>query len=210
MEQAHTPSQICEKVGAFLKGKGINEETKLEYNVGAAMHYSARNKIYGPPDKDANNLSTLVKSIKENFPLSLCETLTQKLDDNTEKLQNFVFSTQNMKSLFQSFHDVVLIDSTYKTNKFRMPLLVIAGISEEAKTFMFGFAALSSEAECNVKWALEKIFGFLGQNPNIICTDSCPTLKKVLTVVTPKSTHLLCGWHIDQNIIKHLGPVRKN
>lgn len=185
------------------------EENKIKYSDCAAMHYTTRNHIYGPPNLDAANLLSLFSIIKENFSECLCETLMQKLDDGSEKLLNFVISTQNMKNLYKNFNDVVLIDSTYKTNRFRMPLLVVTGINEEAKTFIIGFAALKSEEECNVNWALNKIFLFLEQKPKIICTDQCPTLKKVVSNILPHSIHLWCGWHINQNIIKRLGPIRK-
>jgi len=207
LEHAYTPGQIYEKAEAYLQGKGILEENKFKYSVCAAMHYSMRNQIYGPPHQDAASLLDLADLIKINFPQSLCEISTVKVEEGKEKLVNFVASTKNMKNLYKKFNDVILIDNTYKTNRFRMPLLVLAGISEEAKTFVLGFAALKSEEECNVNWALSKILEFLEVKLKIICTDQCPTLKKVLTNIVPQSTHLWCGWHINQNIAKHLAPI---
>ncbi len=209
IESIHTPSQIFEKAEAYLKGKGIQNGTELSYKKCATLHYSVNTNIFGPANKDATNLNKLLNLMKSHDPDSLCEALTKKQEDGTEKLVNFVISTQNMKKLYQVFNDVVLIDSTYKTNRFRMPLLLVAGVSEESKTFLLGFAALNSEEEDNVQWALKRIFQFLQKTPTIICTDSCPTLKKVLNSVSPQSIHLLCGWHVNQNIIKHLGPIRK-
>ena len=128
--------------------------------------------------------------IKINFPQNLCEISTVKVEEGKEKLVNFVASTKNMKNLYKKFNDVILIDNTYKTNRFRMPLLVLAGISEEAKTFVLEFAALKSEGECNMNWALSKILEFLEVKPKIISTDQCQTLKKILTNIVPQSTHL--------------------
>ncbi|POW04413.1 hypothetical protein PSHT_11284 [Puccinia striiformis] len=41
----------------------------------------------------------------------------------------------------------ILIDATYKTNLFKMPLLHIAGINSSNKTFTFAFAFISREKE---------------------------------------------------------------
>jgi len=107
------------------------------------------------------------------------------------------------------YKDVVLIDSTYRTNKYKMPLLVIAGINKFGKTFLLGFEVVSSEESKNVHWVLNTLFEFFGQQPDIVCTDSCPTLAKVIKEVIPNTLHLLCGWHVSQNIKKHLSGISK-
>jgi len=123
------------------------------------------------------------------------------------KFQNFLFCSINMKQLYLKFNDVLLIDSTYNTNKYKLPLLVFAGINEEAKTFIIGFAVLQSEKIDDVKWALENLFEYLEVHPQIICTDSCPTLKTVIRTLLPQTNHLLCGWHVSQNIKSHLSGI---
>ena len=133
-----------------------------------------------------------------------------KVDHQDNKLKNFVFSSVNMKILFHKFKDVILVDSTYKTNKYKLPLLVFAGINEQAKTFIIGFGLVSSEAAENVNWVFESLFSFLGQKPRIICTDSCCTLKKVIQDTMPETIHLLCGWHVSQNIKSHLSALSIN
>jgi len=48
----------------------------------------------------------------------------------------------------------VFIDSTYKTNRYRLSLLDFVGVTPMEMTFSTGFAYL--EGECvNVVWALE-------------------------------------------------------
>ncbi|XP_058733875.1 protein FAR1-RELATED SEQUENCE 5-like [Vicia villosa] len=66
----------------------------------------------------------------------------------------FWFHPESIK-LFNTFPTVPIIDSTYKTNKYRLPLLEI-GVTSTEKTFFVGFAFLKYEKEDNVIWALEK------------------------------------------------------
>jgi len=83
-----------------------------------------------------------------------------------------------MKSLYQKYNDVVLIDSTYKTNKYKMPLLVFAAINNLNRTFLLGFAVIKDETYSSVNWVFNQLFDYLGAKPTLIVSDSCKTLKK--------------------------------
>ena len=34
-----------------------------------------------------------------------------------------------MKKLYEQFNDIIIVDSTFKTNRFNMPLVIVIGIS---------------------------------------------------------------------------------
>lgn len=53
------------------------------------------------------------------------------------------------------FSTVFIIDLMCKTNNYRLPLLVIVGVTSTEKTYSVGFAFPESEKEENVTWALE-------------------------------------------------------
>jgi len=40
----------------------------------------------------------------------------------------------------------MLLDTTYKTNKYQIPLLVFTGISSEGKNVLFGLCLLNDES----------------------------------------------------------------
>ena len=65
----------------------------------------------------------------------------------------------NFVKLLNAFNIVFLIDTTYKTNKYRMPLLEIVGVTSTGLTFFAGFVFISSEQESNFTWALERVRG---------------------------------------------------
>jgi len=129
--------------------------------------------------------------------------------DENDRLKNFIFSSQNMKHLYKKFNDIILMDSTYRTNKYKLPLYIIAGINENSKIFIVGFGVVRSEEAKDVDWILRELFSFLEDSPELICTDGCPTMAKVLKNVLPNTTHLVCGWHVSQNIKKHLSGLSK-
>lgn len=57
--------------------------------------------------------------------------------------------------LFNTFSVVLIIDPTYKTNKYRLSLLEIVGVTSTKITFSTGFSFLEFEKEHNVTRALE-------------------------------------------------------
>lgn len=151
------------------------------------------------------NTKKLAKEIQGKFQDCL---MKMEVDDEGH-LKNFVFADITMKKLYSNFKDVVLLDSTYRTNKYKMPLLVVAGLNEYGKTFMLGFGVVANEEYESVKWILQNLFEYLGESPEIICTDACPSLAKAITNLFPNTKHLLCAWHLSQNIKKHLTGISK-
>ncbi|KAH1249793.1 hypothetical protein GmHk_05G013080 [Glycine max] len=79
---------------------------------------------------------------------------------------------------------VFLIDSTYKTNRCRLPLLDFIGVTPTGMTFSAGFAYLEGEHLNNVVWALERFRGiFLRRDvlPRVIVTDRDLALMNALS-----------------------------
>ncbi|KAH1210660.1 hypothetical protein GmHk_15G044919 [Glycine max] len=89
--------------------------------------------------------------------------------------------------LAKSCNLVFLIDSTYKTNRYRLPLLDFVGATPTGMTFSTDFAYLEGERLNNVVWALECFQGiFLSRNilPGVIVTDRDLALMNVVKTET--------------------------
>ncbi|KAL5142025.1 Protein FAR1-RELATED SEQUENCE 6 [Glycine soja] len=105
--------------------------------------------------------------------------------------------------LCNACHLVFFIDSTYKTNRYRLPLLDFVGVTPTAMTFSAGFAYLEAERVNNIVWALEQFRGLFLRNdrlPLVIVTDRDLALMNAVKIVFPESTNLLCRFHIDKNV----------
>lgn len=57
--------------------------------------------------------------------------------------------------MFNTFPSVLIIDLTYKTNKYRLSLLEMVGVTSTKMTYSIGFVFLESKKEDNVTWVLE-------------------------------------------------------
>ena len=197
---------MAEKAESYLQGLLDNQAFEIPTKLANNLHRKIKQKIWGPNTEDANNLYKLALEIKSQNPTNLVEIKVSQDD----KLEGFLFSSVNMKTLYNKFKDVILIDTTYRTNRYKMPLVVFGGVNENGKTFILAFGVIQSETAQNMRWIFRNLSDFLETSPGIICTDSCPTLKLVIEEVFPESTHLLCGWHVSQNFKKRLGGLSKN
>jgi len=98
---------------------------------------------------------------------------------------------------------VFLIDSTYKTNRYRLSLLDFVGVTPTRMTFFAGFAYMEGERLNNVVWALEQFrFIFLRRDalPGVIVIGRDLTLMNAVKTVFPECTNLLCSFHINKNV----------
>ncbi|KAL2975456.1 hypothetical protein AAZX31_14G162400 [Glycine max] len=66
--------------------------------------------------------------------------------------------------LCNACHLVFFIDSTYKTNRYRLPLLDFVGVTPTEMTFSAGFAYLEGERVNNLVWAWERFRGLFLRN----------------------------------------------
>ena len=105
---------------------------------------------------------------------------------------------------------VFLIDSTYKTNKYRLSLLDIIGVTPIRITFSAAFAYLEGERLNYVVWALQRFQGlFLKHDAllGVIVTDRDLALMNAMKIVFFEANNLLCQFHIDKNVKAKCKPL---
>ncbi|KAL2109770.1 hypothetical protein VUR80DRAFT_2035 [Thermomyces stellatus] len=103
--------------------------------------------------------------------------------------------------------DILLLDTTYKTNRFKMPLLSVCGITQEQQPFQIAAIFLDSEKEEQFGWALRSLSDYLSQQqlrePRVIVTNREQALINALEAHTTLRSvpRLLCRWHIDMDVL---------
>jgi hypothetical protein len=106
-------------------------------------------------------------------------------------------------TLFRAYPHVVLMDCTYKTNRYRFPMCEMVGVTPTNMNFLIGFALISNETEDSYRWVLQCLRYMIGNSvdPYVIITDRELGIPKPLAEVFPKSIHLLCSWHIKKDVL---------
>jgi len=118
-------------------------------------------------------------------------------------LEDIFFAHLESIKLLNTFSTVLVMDSTYKTNGYQMPLFEIVGCTSTKMTYSVGFSFLHFEQEDNFTWALKMVKGLLSSKdniPKVIVTDRYGALMNVVATVFPKTYTMLCFFHIGKNV----------
>jgi hypothetical protein len=116
---------------------------------------------------------------------------------------NLFFAHPGSIHLARLNHHVALLDSTYKTNRYGLPLLHVIGQTSTNRSFSVAFCFLTYEDKEGYQWAVENLKKHVWQpqrTPVVFITDRDAALRKALHTVFPESQAHLCTWHINKNI----------
>ena len=148
------------------------------------------------------NILLLNMQVLENFLHSNGFSFFTRENPTTNRTEDIFFCHKESHELWRAFPEVLLIDTTYKTNMYDWPFVQFVGMTSTSKTFCIAHAFIIREREQNFTWALEKLKEMLDDNvePRVILTDRDKALMNSCDMVFPKATKNLCRWHISENI----------
>ncbi|KAL6128149.1 hypothetical protein ACLB2K_071505 [Fragaria x ananassa] len=102
---------------------------------------------------------------------------------------------------YNAFGDVVIIDSTYKTNIYSCPVILLVGSNNHRGTMVFAAAIVADEKETTFIWVIEKFLQSMNnKHPITVLTNGDKVMRIVLKKLMPTTQHRLCAWHIGRNI----------
>ena len=80
-----------------------------------------------------------------------------RFEEGTKVVQDLFWTHLVSVKLLNTFNIVLVMDSTYKINRYRMPLLKVVGVTSTGLTFSVAFMLLASEHQHNSVWALRNL-----------------------------------------------------
>ncbi|XP_058734907.1 protein FAR1-RELATED SEQUENCE 5-like [Vicia villosa] len=123
--------------------------------------------------------------------------------DESEVVRDIFWAHPESVKLLNMFPIILIMDCTYKTNKYRQPLFEIVGMTSTKLTFAVAFAYMESEQTETFCWVLDKLKQlFIKQDncPQVILTDRDLALMKAIETIFPKTANLLCRFHMNKNV----------
>ncbi|KAK1258539.1 hypothetical protein QJS04_geneDACA023544 [Acorus gramineus] len=162
--------------------------------------YNARAKLRVHETCGRTHMQQLMKLIYEHGYIE-----RHQAQEEAEIVSEIFFAHPTSVELVKAFPIVFMIDCTYKTSRYRMPLLEIVGVTSTGKTFAAAFVYLSAEKEENYTWAMGCFNSMFdgATPPKVIITDHELGLMKAISVVFPSIVNLLCRVHITKNVVKN-------
>jgi hypothetical protein len=129
--------------------------------------------------------------------------------DSSNRMTKIVFTFQYGLKMMKEFGDIILFDSTFKTNRFNFNAILFIGIDSNYKTFVLGGAIVDEEtAEC-YDFVLSTLRTMLGEQCahkiRVVVTDQAVSVsRESLHHAFPFGKHILCRWHVMKNIRDNL------
>lgn len=113
------------------------------------------------------------------------------LKDQKDRVTHLFFSRRSCHEMLKENWEVLIMDCTYKTNRYRLPLLIIYGVNALGGCFYVAFCFLAAEEEEDYFWALQQYrdmcIGLDVRDPTINITDREQALINAHNAVLPDS-----------------------
>ncbi|KAJ9552999.1 hypothetical protein OSB04_017044 [Centaurea solstitialis] len=165
--------------------------------------YNARRRFWATEHKGRTQMQVVMSFFQEEGYMHEART------NQSNELEDLFFIHPISMEMWRAFPHILLMDATYKTNTYRMPLLEIVGVTSTNMTFCIAFVFMHKENENNYTWALNCLKKTMEgcASPRVIVTDRELALMKACNNVFPDAKQLLCRWHINQSIFKKCRPT---
>ncbi|XP_070665642.1 PKS-NRPS hybrid synthetase cheA-like [Malus domestica] len=205
--------------GHSFVGRLSKEENELLMDMSKSL-VRPKDILVSIKDRDAQNVSTIRTiynarhrgRMKEFAGRTQMQQLLHKLSEHKyvewhiscgDTVIDLLWAHPISIEILRAFPHVLIMDCTYKTNRYRFPLLQIVGVTSTNMTFSVAFVYIEAGKEDNYIWALTRLKTLLHGYclPGVIATDRDLALLNSIKSVFPGSQHLLCRWHINKNVL---------
>jgi hypothetical protein len=103
---------------------------------------------------------------------------------------------------------VLAMDTTFKTNRFHWPLLLVCGVNEHFQTILLAVAILHHQTTDSFSWALEQMKSSVStvtwDSIGCVITDGDAAMAAALADKMPRAHHLRCRYHLETNLRSNL------
>ncbi|XP_074303835.1 uncharacterized protein LOC141638328 [Silene latifolia] len=198
-ELAYIDAQVRAHVRRAIISAGLHQRNPEKSRPNRRQIYNRSQKVRAE-ERDGRNLAQqMLALVVQHKYVHYWVT-----DQETDELTHVFMAHPEAVKMFRSYYYVVLIDSTYKTNLYHLPLVEMVGVTPVGKSFVIAYALVKHESEDGYLWVLRKLKALLNDvvQPNAIVTDCEAGLLNAIPIVFPDSSHLLCLWHIYSNVEK--------
>ncbi len=175
--------------------------------------YNAVNRAHREKINGLNEVQMLMKTLSNDLEVIakvwVLKPKQNESDQDGKFLQGIFWAYKEQINTFSIAKDITIIDSTYKTNRFTFPLVVICGINKFGSTYPIAFALIAAETILFCAWVLKQLYSSMVEVTGkaqvaTFMTDRELALMRAIKNNFPLSSQQLCIWHIQKNIPSNL------
>ncbi|PIN25206.1 hypothetical protein CDL12_02043 [Handroanthus impetiginosus] len=173
---------------------------KVAFRRKDVYNYLNKQRMLMTRDGDVNTALSLLDGMK----LHDKDMIFEYTVDEEHALTRLFWTDGLSRAEFDLFGDVVVFDSTYKTNTYCFPLVIIAGVDNHYSTCVFGAALLYNETIESYQWLLQKFREAMGgKMPMSVLTDQDAAMHAAIEIEFPFAKHRICSWHLERNAMQN-------
>ncbi|KAF7150404.1 hypothetical protein RHSIM_Rhsim02G0163500 [Rhododendron simsii] len=129
-------------------------------------------------------------------------------EDDEGRMTNCFWADATARKSYQYFGDVVVFDTTYKTNRYSMIFAPIVGVNHHRQTTLFGCAFLCDESTETFEWLFKEWLKAMPAGPpKMIITDQDLAMMKAIAIALPNTHHRYCMWHITNKFSEKISAL---
>ncbi|XP_028095870.1 protein FAR1-RELATED SEQUENCE 5-like [Camellia sinensis] len=116
-----------------------------------------------------------------------------------------VLADSKSRADYAKFGDVLIFDSTYRTNAYKKPFVMLAGVTNHFTTMIFAYVLLANETIDTYTWVLETFMEAMDNRATVsVLTDRDKKMREAIRRVFPDARHRLCNWHLGKNAVSNV------
>ena len=139
----------------------------------------------------AGDAQTVIRHLRERERRDADFFFRSMTDEQGHLVGLFWCDTQCLLD-YAAFGDVVVFDSTYKTNQYNLPLVPFVGVNHHKHTILFGCGIISHENKNSYKWLLRTFFeANIQKHPISVITDGDLAMQRAIRIVWPNTSQAL-------------------
>ncbi|XP_012829668.1 PREDICTED: protein FAR1-RELATED SEQUENCE 5-like [Erythranthe guttata] len=128
--------------------------------------------------------------------------------DEDQYTGNVFWADPKSRSDYNHFGDTVTFDTTYRSNRYRLPFVPFTGLNHHGQPVLFGCAFLINESEASFVWLFKTwLSAMFGRSPLSITTEHDSVIRSAIMQVLPNTRHRFCKWHMFKQCQEKLSHV---
>ncbi|KAF7127764.1 hypothetical protein RHSIM_Rhsim11G0186200 [Rhododendron simsii] len=125
--------------------------------------------------------------------------------DHENCLDKLFWADSRSRLDYAAFGDVLVFDTTYRTNAYKKPFVMLCGVSNHYMSIIFGCALLPNETTETYMCVLETLMEAMdGKKPISVVTDGDKAMRQAIITIIPSAKHRLCTWHLQRNAVSNV------
>ncbi|KAM0830185.1 hypothetical protein ACQ4PT_066373 [Festuca glaucescens] len=128
--------------------------------------------------------------------------------DPEGRIKNLIWTSGRSRRQYTCFGDVVVFDTSYTTNLYKMPFGLFVGVNNHFQTVIYAGILMSEETIEGFNWAYKEFVSLMGgKAPSTMLTDQCRAMEVAIGMTLPGTVHRWCKWHVFRKAKEELGGI---